>query len=254
MLMKIALFSDVHGNSIALDGVLRDIAAHGGVDAYWVLGDLAAIGPDPIGVLERLVALPHVKFVRGNTDRYVAFGDRPGPTLEEAVADPQLLPFLVEVANTFAWTQGMLTASGWLGWLKDLPLELELTLPDGTGLLGVHASPGRDDGAGIVPENTDDEIRQLWNGCNASLVCVGHTHLPWERRWENRHIVNLGAVSLSLTQDKQSSYVLLEADKDGYRVQYRSVAYDRAAVIEQLKAIGHPARGYLIRHLCDPGE
>jgi predicted phosphodiesterase len=38
--MRIALFSDVHGNSIALDAVLQDIQAQGGVDAYWVLGDL----------------------------------------------------------------------------------------------------------------------------------------------------------------------------------------------------------------------
>ena len=234
MLMKIALFSDVHGNSIALDGVLRDIAAHGGVDAYWVLGDLAAIGPDPIGVLERLVALPHVKFVRGNTDRYVAFGDRPGPTLEEAVADPQLLPFLVEVANTFAWTQGMLTASGWLGWLKDLPLELELTLPDGTGLLGVHASPGRDDGAGIVPENTDDEIRQLWNGCNASLVCVGHTHLPYVLEVEGKLVINPGSVGQPRDGDPRAAW--LELDLDEWTGRYHRVTYDAvgagAAILE----------------------
>lgn len=32
--MRIALLSDIHGNLIALDAVLTDIEAQGGVDAY----------------------------------------------------------------------------------------------------------------------------------------------------------------------------------------------------------------------------
>src|SRR3954454_6446397 len=96
--MKIALFSDIHGNSIALDAVLVDIAAQGGVDGYWILGDLVAIGHDPVGVLERVTQLPNVRFVRGNTDRYIFAGHRPPPSLTESELDPKLLPILVEVA------------------------------------------------------------------------------------------------------------------------------------------------------------
>src|SRR5438132_4854139 len=73
--MRLALLSDLHGNPIALDAVLADIQAHGGVDGYLVLGDLVAIGHDPVGVLERLVALPGARFVQGNTDRYVVLSD-----------------------------------------------------------------------------------------------------------------------------------------------------------------------------------
>jgi hypothetical protein len=77
--MRIALLSDIHGNPIALDAVLDDVQDQGGVDAHWELGDLAAIGYDPVGVLERLVALPNVQFARGNTDRYLVTGERPPP-------------------------------------------------------------------------------------------------------------------------------------------------------------------------------
>jgi predicted phosphodiesterase len=42
----IGLISDVHGNGIALDAVVADGMAEG-VQAWWVLGDLIAIGPDP---------------------------------------------------------------------------------------------------------------------------------------------------------------------------------------------------------------
>lgn len=249
--MKIALLSDIHGNSVALDAVLEDVAAQGGVDATWVLGDLVALGPDPVGVLERLAGLPDVRFIRGNTDRYVAFGDRPGPALAEVEADPKLLPSLLEVANTFAWTQGMVTAGGWLDWLRRLPLELEMTLPDGTRFLGVHAAPGKDDGPGVVPEMKDAEFARLFGGCEAGLVCVGHTHLPSEQRWKGIHIVNLGAVSLSFTTDKCSSYVLLDAAESGYEVRHRRVSYDCLAVIEQLRAIGHPGRDFMIKRLSD---
>ena len=58
--MRIALLSDVHGNLITLEAVLKDIEANGGVDGYWVLGDLAALGYDPVGTLERLSKLPGV--------------------------------------------------------------------------------------------------------------------------------------------------------------------------------------------------
>ena len=70
--------------------------------------------------------------IRGNTDRYTTSADRRAPGIEAAREDASLLPSLVEVANTFAWTQGMITAEGWLRWVKWLPLEFSTTLPDGT--------------------------------------------------------------------------------------------------------------------------
>jgi len=54
--MRIALLSDIDGNAIALDAVLADIAALGGADEYGGLGDLMALGPQPVTVLERLPA------------------------------------------------------------------------------------------------------------------------------------------------------------------------------------------------------
>jgi predicted phosphodiesterase len=248
-MMRVALLSDIHGNAIALDAVLADITARGGVEAYWVLGDLVALGPDPVGVMERLARLPGLRMIRGNTDRYTVTGDRPSPTLEEARKDPGLLASLVETANTFAWTQGMVTAAGWLEDLRALPLEMTVTLPDGTRFLGVHASPGRDDGPGVEPEMKAEEIEALFEGCTAGLVCMGHTHQPSEQRWKGIHLVNPGAVSLALTPDRNASYVILEATEQGYRIQHHRVVFDRDAVIDQLNKLGHPGRGFLIRHL-----
>src|SRR5258708_6159379 len=37
--MRIALLSDIHGNTIALDAVLGDVEANGGAHQHWGLGD-----------------------------------------------------------------------------------------------------------------------------------------------------------------------------------------------------------------------
>ena len=86
--MRIALLSDIHGNATALNAVLADVAEQGGADGYWIMGDLVALGPEPVLTLEILSALPHARFVRGNTDRYICTGDRPSPSIEEVKSNP----------------------------------------------------------------------------------------------------------------------------------------------------------------------
>ena len=244
--MRIALLSDIHGNSIALDAVLADIQVQGGADTYWVLGDLVAIGPDPLGVLERLARLSNVCYARGNTDRYVVTGERPPPTLDDVVANPGLLPLLLEVSEGFAWTQGAITAAGWLPWLADLPGEQRLLLPDGTRLLGVHATPGADDGDGIHPGLSDAELRDLLDGCAADLVCAGHTHWALDRAADGVRAVNLGSISNPFPPDLRASYVIVDADAQGYRLRHRRVEYDREMVIEAVRRVRHPGADYIV--------
>jgi predicted phosphodiesterase len=247
--MRIAIFSDIHGNSIALDAVLADMEQQGGVDGYWVLGDLTALGHDPVGVLERLAALPHASFIRGNADRYVITGDRPPPSLPDAAANPDLLPVLVEVAGSFAWTQGMVTAGGWFDWLAALPAEMRVTLPDGTPLLGIHATLTADDDAGLNPQRTDEELKALFADCPAGLICAGHTHLPLDRQVDSRRIINVGSVSNPLPPDLRACYTLLEVDAASYRLTHHRVEYDREAAITALQRLNHPGAGYITRHL-----
>ncbi len=247
--MRIALLSDIHGNPIALDAVLADIEAQGGVDAYWVLGDLAAIGYDPIGALERLARLANASFARGNTDRYLVEGTWPPPWLQAVEHDPSLLPWYTEVVRSFAWTQGAVTVTGWVPWLAALPLELRTRLPDGTELLGVHAAPGCDDGPGVRPGLSEAELRGLVAGCQADLVCVGHTHCPLDASAGGVRVANLGSVSNQLSPDLRAHYVLLEADASAHRLKRRHVEYDRQAVIAAVEQVRHPAAAYITRFM-----
>ena len=247
--MRLAIMSDVHGNPIALDAVLEDVERRGGVDEYWVLGDIVALGHDPVTVLERLSALPRMRCVRGNTERYVCTGDRPPPSLHQARVDPSRLPILVEVAGTFAWTQGAVTQAGWLEWLSGLPMEVETTLPDGTKALGVHAAPGRDDGIGFYPGLTGAEMQQFLGDCDAGLVFVGHSHQAMDVMVGGTRVVNAGSVSNPFPPDLRASYVLLEADSSGYRVEHCQVDHDREQAIAAVERLRHPGARFVVELL-----
>jgi putative phosphoesterase len=246
--VRLALLSDVHGNLTALEAVLADAAAAGGVDGYWVVGDHAAIGPDPVAVLERMRNLPNVRFLRGNTDRYVVTGERPPPHPDDVRANPDQLRAFGEVQATFAWTAGALAATGWLDWLAALPLDERLTLPDGTRLLAVHAAPGTDDGQGVAPNATEQYLRELVRGAEADLIVVGHTHWPCDRAVDGVRVVNLGGVSNPLPPDLRASYAILSADAAGHRLEHRRAEYDHAAVISAVERVRHPAAEFIVRH------
>lgn len=243
--MRLAIFSDIHGNPLALNAVLADVERQGEIDEYWVLGDLAALGYDPVTPLETITALPQARFTRGNTDRYVVTADLPVPP-EKALEEPALLAEVIEATRSFSWTRGYVSSSGWLDWLTTLPLEVRLTLPDGTRVLGVHAAPGRDDGPGLHPKHSDDELQQRLAGCEADVVVVGHTHVPMDRQVGRRRVINLGSVSNPVTPGLQATYALLEADLQGYRIQLRHVDYDREAVIKAIEQARHPTPSFLI--------
>ncbi|MEO8285731.1 MAG: metallophosphoesterase family protein [Chloroflexota bacterium] len=247
--MRLALISDIHGKAIALDAVLADIQACGDVDGYLVLGDLAAIGYDPAGVIERLIGLPNMLFTMGNTDRYLVSGNFPPPSIEDVKVNSALLLQYTQVNRNFAWTQGYLTARGWLDWLAQLPLETRTTLPNGMTLLGVHASPGHDDDPGIHPQLSDEEIEIMLNSCGADLVCVGHTHIPLDRTVGVTRVVNLGSISNPVTGDRRASYVILEADSDSYCIQHRYVDYNHEAVIAAAHKAKYPGLAYLTKFM-----
>jgi predicted phosphodiesterase len=242
--MRLGLISDVHGNRHALEAVLDD-ASSLGIDRWWVLGDLVAIGPDPVRTLELIADLPHVHVISGNTERYVLTSDRPPPTPGDVMANPDLFELYGIVQRSFAWTGGALAAHGWLGWLSELPLEVRTELPDGSAVLGVHASPGRDDGEGISPHRDEEALRRDLDGAGADLVFAGHTHQPTDRVVAGVRAVNLGSLSNPITDDLRASYVVLHADRHGHAVEHRRVGYDQEAFLNSVRESGHPASDYI---------
>jgi diadenosine tetraphosphatase ApaH/serine/threonine PP2A family protein phosphatase len=204
-----------------------------------------AIGPEPVATLELVADLPGLRATRGNTDRYVLTRDRPPPSADDVRADPGLVDRFTSVEASFSWTRGALTATGWLDWTAALPLEADAVLPDGTRVLAVHASPGRDDGDGITPDRPHDELLADLVGADADLVFAGHTHQPTDRHLDGVHAVNLGSVSNPITDDLRAAYVIIHADRHAHAVEHRRVDYDHDAFLAALDRSAHPAHDFI---------
>jgi predicted phosphodiesterase len=243
--MRVAVLSDVHGNVEALEAVLADAAA-AEVTAYWLLGDLAAYGPRPAEVVDRVGRLPGLRCVRGNTDRYVVTGEVRGmvPPIDDPRTDEERR-LLAEVLESLAWTRRALVDAGQEPWLRNRPVEERLTLPDGTSVLLVHASPGRDDGPGAQPGAGDEQYAHLgFTREVADLFLVGHTHLALDRRLDGAHIVNPGSVSLPRSRDSLARWALLTATDHGYDAELRHTTYDVERVVEDLQQVQHPSAAW----------
>jgi putative phosphoesterase len=216
-MLRLAVLSDLHGNRWALDAVLAEIARDP-PDRTIVLGDLAADGPDPVGTLERLWALPNVTFVRGNTDRYL--GDL------GAVEDPG--GEWADLIATWQWAVDCLGEEG-RRFLAGLPADVALDTPAGP-VLATHGLPGRDE-RGIEPDDVSGLEQLDWRG--ARLFLVGHTHIPFCLHGERGTVVNPGSVGLSPQTHWRASYARVDLYPGGQvTVQHAQVTWDIAAYLD----------------------
>ena len=240
--MRIAVLADVHGNLSALEAVLSHLEEQGGCDEIWVLGDLAVFGPYPRQVLERLAALPNKRFVQGNTDRYVATGQRPPqPLVEDESEWSRMISLLEERDANFRWTIGQLDYK-WYSFLRDLPFEQRLDLPGLGSVLALHGSPLGDE-VGIWAETTDGELRGMLSGTGSRFLLCGHTHQPLDRSLDDARVVNVGSVGLPLDGDQRAAYNSLESGEGEFNATLHRVEYDVDEVIAKLDEVGHPSAG-----------
>ena len=179
---RLTLISDIHGNGVALDTVLADVAARE-VDEIVCLGDLAAGGPQPRQVLRRLRELG-CRAVRGNADRWLLEGLPPGRS--EATR---------RLAETVAWTRAQLRDDD-LAYIAALPATVRCSVA-GLELLSVHGSP-RSDLERLLATTSDAALDELFACAGAHVLAAGHTHLQLLRRHSDRLLVNPGSVGLPL--------------------------------------------------------
>jgi predicted phosphodiesterase len=239
-----AVLADIHGNIDALDAVLQDLSRDGCIDHILVLGDLVAFGPDAIPVVERLLSMPRVSCILGNTDRWVASGESPLPP-EDRRTEEHLRGSL-GIARTCGWTAAQLSACGRLQWLSELPPETRLTLPGGRRLLAVHGSPASDE-EGIGDHMPSARLGELVRAAHADLILAGHTHRPFHATIDGTEVYTVTSVSNPKGTDRSAAYAVVDATGDGQSVSRRSVRYDYHAVVARACLMGYPAAHTLAR-------
>jgi diadenosine tetraphosphatase ApaH/serine/threonine PP2A family protein phosphatase len=128
--------------------------------------------------------------------------------------------------------------------LVDLPCEQRVTLPDGTRVLGVHASPGRDDGPGIDSDRVDAALASLLAGCDADVVVGGHTHDQTDRVVDGVRALNPGSAGLPRGLPG-AAWLVIDANDEGFNVDLRRAPFDVESVVSDLNARGYPSAGFV---------
>ena len=221
---RVAVLSDVHGNSPALAAVLSelesvrpDLIVFGG-DVTW--------GPLPEETFA-LVKELEARFVRGNADRAV-LEDEP----ESERAD---------------WIRGRHTAE-----MRELLRTFEEQVVveiDGLGAVRFcHGSPRTDEEC-VTPETPEERVREFSAGVEERVIVTAHVHIQFDREVAGIRSVNAGSVGLPYEGKPGAFWALL-----GPGVDLRRTEYDLDETIARYRASGQPGVEEIIEMMVEPPE
>lgn len=229
--MRLACFSDIHGNVRAFDACLADLREQGGADRIVGVGDYCMDGPRPDAVVDRLRELG-ATCVRGNTDRYLS---DTATFVADRAADGR------EV-RALRWQRERLGEER-IAWLGALPFA-ERFAPNSASdaaaaLLVVHANPKTDD-EHLWPDAPDGFLEAVTAEVPERTIAFGHLHVPYVRTWRDRLLVNVASAGLPKDGDPRASYAIITYRSGGWQVRHRRVVFDVDAVAREIERSGMP--------------
>jgi len=232
--MKFAAIADIHGNCLALEAVLADMASLG-ISEVVNLGDHVS-GPLEARRTAELLMQRDFPSIRGNHDRWVVRDDAAKMTDSDVIARRQL-------------------DEKHLDWLRSLPSTLtyrdEVFLCHGTPQKDTRYWLERVTEDAIVVATPIEEVEGEAAGVSASLILCGHTHIPRAVRLrDGRMVVNPGSVGCPGYEDvdpvyhvmqagtPDASYAIVEKTPAGWSTTFRQVPYDNLAMAELARKNG----------------
>ena len=232
---KIAILSDIHGNTTALEAVIAD-AKNKGASEYWLLGDIFLPGPGANDLVALLKDLPITASVRGNWDDCVleALDGEYGLEDPQEIQSMRMTQFLMERMDPAT-----------IIWLRSLPL-LEKKEIDGLRFSLSHNLPKKNYGGDLLVENDTEKFDQLLDN-EVDVAVYGHVHKQLLRYGsQGQQIINPGSIGMPYfdwegLKNHRAQYALLEVENgELVNIQFRKVAYDYEAELESAKEKGLP--------------
>jgi len=240
--VKLAILSDIHGNSEAFRAVLADIDQREGIEGIICLGDIIGYGPDPTTCVD-LVAERCDWSLMGNHD----FGVLYEPTNFNPGAEQAAYWTRRQFENE---SDDDAKAERWrmLGRLR-----VRVKFGPENLFIAAHGSPRRPVNEYIFPDDAIGgslKIQQIFERVEKYAV-VGHTHVPgvftdepdfytpdelknhFTFQEDEKIIVNVGSVGQPRDNDPRACYVI--ADEKG--LDFHRVPYDIDVVADAIKEI-----------------
>lgn len=211
--MKIAVIADIHSNIYALEEVLREIKA----GEIFCCGDLVGYNPFPNEVVE-LIKKENIISILGNHDHAVLTGDTSW--------------FNPIAAKAIQWTREELREEN-KEFLKRLP-----TMHEHESFYMVHGSPKNPLEGYVYPDHPDYVFKDFFNHTRKEVIILGHTHVPFVKRIDNRLIFNPGGAGQPRDMDPRASYAMF--DTKTKEVEIKRVEYDVEKVAKEILEKGLP--------------
>ncbi len=246
--MRIAVFSDVHGNLTALEAVLEDIALRD-IDQVVFAGDLCLVGPRPAECLRRIQSA-NITSIYGNTDDWILGRQIP----------PQPLAELAQ------WTLEQLRPAE-QSWLNGLPFSHSISPTNQAqdDFLVVHANPLDVNQLVFPPEEeqmgrygrirqSDEELDTLMAAVKAAVLVFGHLHIPNERNWHQLRLINISSVSMPGDGDPRAKYGIFSWQEKEWGFERQFVTYEIEKEVDAYRQSQPPGWGKMVETMQSEGS
>lgn len=227
--MKIAIFSDVHGNAIALEAVLNDINSRG-IDLVFCGGDLIGYGAYPNEVID-LIRKNRIPTIMGNYDDGVGFSRSDCGCAD---TDPKMKE-LGEIS--LKWTKKQVNFENRV-FLRSLLERIQFTICS-KKILIVHGSPRRINEY-LYPDRPEESLLGMFEAEKVDIIICGHTHLPYTRIIDSKCLINAGSVGKPKDGDQRAAYTILKLTESSLETEVIRVKYDVERMAQAIETSGLP--------------
>lgn len=227
--MKIAIFSDLHGNEAAFQAILADIEKQK-VDLTVCAGD--AVNPFP-GSKEIWLEIQrrNIPMVVGNHEQYVlSMVDPADPWGVQGKINFQSLALLTQSLSV-----DIITA------MKQLPMTVSIPGPGGDDVLVCHASPSHTRRS--FSQIMDDEMMADLSRYPHRAIAAGHIHQVWSKQWRDKLLFLCGGAGQPLEGDTRAPYAILTHAQGKWHLEHRYVRYDHAGMLKKMACSGFLQQG-----------
>ena len=234
---KIALLSDIHGNTTALEAVLED-AKRAGVEEYWLLGDVLMPGTGRRHLLNLLEELPITVKILGNWEDSLW-------RAMKGMLDPSRASHRYLMRHCQYILEEIRPEE--IEAMQSLPMQVHREV---SGLIvGItHHLPDKNWGRELIHIGDQKDFDRLVTNPPCDLAVYGHIHQQFFRYGSGGELIlNPGSIGQpfflqdNLRKDLRAMYAILEFDESGLKdVDFRRVSYDIEKELQLAKDLKLP--------------
>lgn len=224
-MVKVAVISDIHGNYVALEEVIKDAKAQG-AEKYIFTGDLInefPFGNKVINIIKDLQKEYDVYVVKGNREQYLIEYDEYKYTWEN-----------IQFRNTIFMRNELTDES--FEFIKELPFSLSIKIED----LSFKIFHGSIYNISEFIHNYDDVLMEkVANESEEDILLFGHSHQRiWEKEAFGKLFINAGCSGVSKMNPKHAEYLIMNIDGKNIDINERNIEFNTELLKEEILKSG----------------